>query len=187
MRASDLKSGLLVKMDGDPHVVENIQIQTPSARGAVTLYKVRFRNAKTQQKLDKTFKGEDVLEETEMAVREVSFSYRTDEEWVFMDSKDYTEYRLMDSDLTEEKKYLAEDLEGLLIYLSEGQVVRLGLPIVVEMPIMECTPSMKGASATARTKPATLPTGLVVLVPEYLEQGQKIKVDTRTGQFLGRA
>ena len=187
MRACDLKNSSMVKMDGDPYVVENIQVQTPSARGTATLYKVRFRNARTKQKLDKTFKGEDNLEETEVNVREVTLSYKTQDEWVFMDSQDYSEYRLTEEVLGDDKLYVTEDLQGIQVLLSEGQVVRLGLPSSVEMEIVECTPALKGASATARTKPATLPTGLIVQVPEYLEKGERIKVDTRNGQFLSRA
>ena len=84
-------------------------------------------------------------------------------------------------------KYLTEELDGVLALIYNEQCIGVQLPTAVELKVVECDPGIKGASATARTKPATLETGLVVQVPEYLSQGETIKVDTRTGEYLSRA
>jgi len=86
-----------------------------------------------------------------------------------------------------ESPYLIEDLEGVMAMIYNDECVGIMLPVAVVLKIAQCDPGIKGASATARTKPATLETGLVVQVPEYLAQGESIKVDTRTGEFLSRA
>ncbi len=89
--------------------------------------------------------------------------------------------------MAEESQYLTEDLEELQILIYNDQPVGIQLPVAVELTVIQCDPGVRGNSATGRTKPATLQTGLVVQVPEYLEQGERIKVDTRTGPFLSRA
>ena len=187
MKASDLQNGSIVKLNGAPHVVEDLQVQTPSARGGASFYKVRFRNLATKQKTDRSFKGDDALEEVDFHRREVQFSYEDQGSFVFMDSEDYSEYSLNADDIADEKLYLTEDLEGIYALISDGKVLGLQLPPAVNIPISSCDPSIRGASATARTKPATLSTGLVVQVPEYISPEDTIRVDSRTGKFLGRA
>jgi len=105
----------------------------------------------------------------------------------FLDSVDYNQYALAKEDLVEECQYLTEELEGVQALLHNDACVGIQLPLTVELRVVECDPGVKGDSATSRTKPATLETGLVVQVPEYLSEGVTIKVDTRTGQFLSRA
>lgn len=187
IRACDLKRGSIVEINGAPHTVEDLQIQTPSARGGASLYKVRFRNLTTRGKLDQTFKGDDQLEDVSFRKTEVQFSYTQGDRYVFMDLSDYNEIAMTEAELGEQKNYLAEDTEGIHALVSEGKLLGIELPSTVELDVADCGPSMKGASATARTKPATLTTGLVVQVPEYLSPGERIRVDTRTGKFLGRA
>ena len=186
MKACDLQSGSIVKLNGAPHAVEELQVQTPSARGGASLYKVRFRNLATKQKADRTFKGEDALDEVDFRKREVQFSYEDQDAFVFMDSEDYSEYILHASDIADEKRYLTEDLEGIYVLISEGKILGVQLPPAVNIPVASCDPSIRGASATARVKPATLATGLVVQVPEYISPEDTVRVDTRTGKFLGR-
>ncbi len=90
-------------------------------------------------------------------------------------------------DASEQLPYLTESLEGMFALIYEDECVGLQLPSAVELTITQCDPTVRGNSATARTKPATLETGLVVQVPEFIKEGEKIKVDTRTGEFLSRA
>ena len=90
-------------------------------------------------------------------------------------------------DLRDELLYLTENLEGVQALIYNDQCVGIQLPLTVELKVVECDPGIKGASATSRTKPATLETGLVVQVPEYLSEGERIKVDARTGAYLSRA
>lgn len=185
--ARDLKKGDIVELNGAPHVLEDLTVTTPSARGGASLYRMRFRHLATKQKVDKTLKGDDVLGAVEFRKRAVQFSYQRGDRYVFMDLDDYSEIGITEHDIEDEKLYITEDMEGIQVLVSDGRVIGFELPPVAELKIEQCDPSMRGASATARTKPATLSTGLVVQVPEYLAPGEVIRVDTRTGEFLSRA
>jgi elongation factor P len=187
IKACNLNKNSIVNIQGTPHVVESLQVQTPSARGGATLYKVRFRNVQTRQKVDQTFKGEDALEEAHFETREVQYLYKDGDRFAFMDLSDYSQFELTEEELGEAVQYLVDDMEGITALISEERVLGVRMPDVVELEIVECDPSMKGASATARTKPATLSTGLVVQVPEYIAQGDVIRVDTRSNSYLSRA
>lgn len=176
-----------MKIEGAPCMVDNIQVQSPSARGSATLYKVRFRDIASKQKIDKVFKGDDVLDEADFERREVQFLYVDGQNYAFMDLDDYSQFELNLDDLGEQTGFLAEGLEGITSLMSDGKVLGIELPPVVLLEITETGPSMRSASATARTKPATLSTGHIVHVPEYLETGEVVKVDTRTGAFISRA
>ena len=186
-RASELKRGSIVQLNGAPHILEDLTIQTPSARGGASIYKMRFRNVITKNKEDKAFRGEDMLEDVAFEKREVQFSYVQGDTYTFMDLEDYNEFSLKADDLEFERQYLVEGMEGITALISEARVLAIEVPGVVELMISECGPPLKGASATARTKPATLATGFVVQVPEYLAPGEIVRVDTRTGKFLSRA
>ena len=104
-----------------------------------------------------------------------------------MDSESYEQYTIGMSDVENEMKYVTEDLQGMLALVYNGECVGLQVPPTVELKISQCDPGVKGNSATGRTKPVTLETGLQVQAPEYLKEGEVIKVDTRTCEFLGRA
>ncbi len=186
-KASDTKRGDIIKLDGQPHVVEQLDITTPSARGATSLYHFRFRNLTTKQKVDKTCKGDVPLDPCDFQKRGVQFSYIDGNRYVFMDSDDFSEIVLHEEDIPEEVPYLTDEMEGIHALFCDGRCVAIELPTVAVLEVTACDPSMRGASATARTKPATLSTGLIVQVPEYLAPGERIRVDTRTGKFLTRA
>lgn len=186
-KASDIKRGMMVSLNGQPHVVEDLKVQTPAARGGTSLYKIRFRNIVSKQKEDRTLKGDDDLPSADVQRREVQFSYSQDGAYMFMDLEDYSEFALSESDLQREKQFLTEGLEGITALLSEGRILSIELPDVVELEVVESEPSARGATAAARTKPATLSTGLVVQVPEYLDCNEVVRVDTRTAKFLSRA
>jgi elongation factor P len=187
MLAKDIKRGHIVNYNGAPCMIETINVQSPSARGAATLYKYRARNLITKQKVDITLKGTDSLNEADFARRPIKFMYADPSDVHFLDQEDYNQYALSKTDLEEELKYLTENLEGVQALIYNDQCVGIQLPLTVHLKVVQCDPGIKGASATARTKPATLETGLIVQVPEYLEQGETVKVDTRTGNYLSRA
>ena len=186
IKACDLTKNSVVEINGDPHVVEQLRTQSPSARGASTLYKVRFRNVRTRSKLDQVFKGDDPLKESDFETRMVSFSFREGDRFTFMDLEDYSQFELMGDEMEGTIPYLVDGMEGIKALMQGGKVLCLQLPDTVELQITECAPTMRGASVTARTKAATLETGLVIQVPEYMEQGERVRVDTRTGEFLQR-
>ena len=186
-KAHELKRGNTVDIDGTPHVVEDFQVSTPSARGANSIYRIRYRNLATRQKVDKNYKGDDFIPDASFEKRPVQFSYTHGDTYVFTDLNDYSEIIVSEADIAAEKPYLVDDMEDIVALVADDRVLAIELPPTVELPIVECDPSIRGASATARTKPATLSTGLIVQVPEYLSPDQIIRVDTRTGKFLSRA
>ncbi len=187
-RASELSRNSVVLIGGAPHVVENLRVSTPSARGAATLFRFRFRNLITKAKLDQTCKGEEKFEDVAVERRPVQFLYREhDDSYVFMDEADYSQFTLTADELEEQAPYLVEELEGLRCLLVAGRPAAIELPSQVVQEIVECDPTMRGQTVTARNKPARTATGLVVQVPEYLERGELIRIDTRSGEFLGRA
>ncbi|HUT94535.1 MAG TPA: elongation factor P [Thermoguttaceae bacterium] len=187
MLAKDIKRGSIVSHGDAPCMVESVTVQTPSARGANTLYKFRARNLITKQKVDVTLRGGESLDEADFERHPVQYMYADATHLHFLDQADYNQYALPREDLAEESKYLTEDLEGVLALIYNEQCVGIQLPLTVLLRVVQCDPGVKGDSATGRTKPATLQTGLVVQVPEYLSEGERVKVDTRTGQFLSRA
>ncbi len=187
MLAKDIKPGHIVTYDSAPCMIETVTVQTPSARGAATLYKFRARNLISKQKVDFTLRGNEGLPEADFQRRPVKYMYADATHLHFLDQNDYNQYSLPQEELAEEAKYLTEETEGLQALIYNDQCVGIQLPVAVVLRIVRCDPAIRGASATARGKPATLETGLVVQVPEYLSEGERIKVDTRTGEFLSRA
>ncbi|MBE6425936.1 MAG: elongation factor P [Thermoguttaceae bacterium] len=187
MIAKNIKRGMIMVYEGNPVIIEGLFVQTPSARGASTLYKFRARNLLTKQKVDFTCKGDDNMNEADFSKRNVKFSYADSEKMYFMDEENFEMYELMFDEVADEKPYITEALEGMQVMIYNDLPVGVSLPVSIELQITQCDPGVKGNSATSRNKPATLETGLVVMVPEYIEEGTVIRVDSRTGEYLGRA
>ena len=186
-KASDLKKGSVVEIDGEVYFTRQIEKRNPSARGASTLFKVRFFNVRSGQKLEQTLKGDDFVKDGDLVRRSVQFSYREGDVTTFMDTENYSQYTLDAEAIEEQSCYITEDLEGMIALLVDGQIVGIEIPQTVELDITETAPGLKAASASARTKPALLSTGLEIQVPEYLESGERIKVNTTNGKFVSRA
>lgn len=187
-KACDLSRNNIVSINGAPYVVETLRVTTPSARGAATLFKFRFRNLLTKAKLDQTCKGDDKFDDLDFDRRAVQFLYKErDDVYTFMDTEDFSQFSLSADDLGEQALYLVEELEGIKALVVNGTPAAIELPVTVVLTVASCEPTMKGQTATARSKPACTETGLVVQVPEYVTDGETIRVDTRTGEFLGRA
>jgi len=187
MQAKEIKPGAIVNYEGAPVLIEKVNVQSPSARGAATLYKFRGRDLVTRQKIDFVLKGTDSLAQADFHKRAVSLMYADADQVHFLDQTDFNQYSLSREDVAEELPYLTESLQGMMALIYNGDCVGVQLPTAVDLKITQCDPAVRGNSATGRTKPVTLETGLVVQVPEYLEEGEVIKVDTRTGEYLSRA
>lgn len=187
IKACELKKNIVVDINSTPHVLETIDIKTPSARGANTLYKFRFRNLVTGQKHDKTCSGDDPFQEANILRRKIQFLYKDDTTATFMDMENYSQYLMNVEDIEYEKDFMVDGLENVMGIISEGNLVAINLPPSVDLKIVECPPGLRSASATARPKSATLETGLVVQVPEYIEQDEVVRVNTETGKYLSRA
>lgn len=186
-KASEIKKGSVVELDGEVYIARQIEVRNPTARGASTLYKIRFFNVRNGKKVEETLKSDDILKAGNLERRQVQFSYREAGSVTFMDNENYSQYTLDDEALEDETGYLTEDLEGITAMLVDGEIVAVELPAAVSLEIVDTAPGIKGASATSRTKPATLSTGLEVQVPEYLENGEIIRINTTNGKFLSRA
>lgn len=187
MQAKEIKPGAVVVYDDAPVMIEAVSVQGPSARGAATLYKFRGRNLVTRQKTDITLKGSDFLNEANFEKRPVKLMYRDAEQLHLLDQQNFNQYSIALHDVEREAQFLTEELEGMLALVYNDECVGLQLPTAVELTITQCDPAIRGNSATARTKPLTLETGLVVHGPEYLTEGERVKVDTRSGEYLSRA
>ncbi len=186
-KASDLKRGMVVDINDEPYSVKDIEVRNPSSRGASTLYKVRFNHLKTKQKRDESLKGDDFLKEVDCERKLVQFSYKDSDGHTFMNLDDYEQFTINSSDIEDETDYLIEGLEGIVAILLDGQIIAIELPAAIAINIIDTAPGLKGASASARTKPAILATGLEVQVPEYIESGEMIKINTVSGKFMSRA
>lgn len=187
MKANELKRGMIVDIDGVPHLIRQLEGKSPSSRGGVTMYKVRYLNLQTQQKLDEAYKGDDVVKIADCIRMNVQFSYREDETLYFMSTADYSQYGINAEQVEDDIPYLTDQLDGITALIMDDRLMGIELPQTVVMEIVSTPPSGGSASATARPKPATLDTGLEIQVPEYLTTGEKIKVSTVTGKFVSRA
>ena len=185
-KAGDLKRGMIVELDGKPHIVKSVESRSPSSRGASTLYKVRFNNLQTGQKRDESYKTDDMLKEADCNRVPVQYSYTDGDYEVFMNMDDYSQYSLNRDDIKEQMGFITEGLEGITALLMDNKVLGIELPQTVNLSITETAPKIKGASASSRTKTAVLSTGIEVQVPEYLDAGEVIKINTSTGKFMSR-
>ncbi len=186
-KANELKLGTAIEINGEPYVVKHIDVRNPTSRGATTLYKIRFTHMKTRQKLDETYKSDDMLKAADCSRVNVQYSYQDGDTYYFMNSETYEQYGLTAEDLEGQTEYLTDGLDGIIMLLMDEAPLGIQLPTTITLQVVETPPAMKGASATNRTKPAKLTTGLEIQVPEYIENGEMIKVNTETTKFSSRA
>ncbi|MDW8479644.1 MAG: elongation factor P-like protein YeiP [Xanthomonadales bacterium] len=187
MRAADVKRGMVVEHEGRIWQVREVERSAPTARNSNVTFRFVLSGIPGGQKLDLSLRAEDELRELELARRPVQFSYRDGSDFVFLDAESFEPYVLDESLVGEAVGYLSEGLEGCHLRLLDERPVGLELPPSVVLEIVETPPELKGATATKRSKPARLATGIEVQVPEYLAVGDRIRVSTLTGEYLGRA
>ena len=186
-KASDLKKGTIVEIDGQLFKTKNIDVRSPSSRGANTLYKITFMNIQKKQKLEQTLSGTDFVKEADCSRCNLQFLFKDDQFFNFMDVQNYNQYTLSIKEVDEAAHYLPDGQESIIGMLYEDGLIGIELPASVSLKVIETAPAIKGASASARTKSATLETNFVVQVPEYMAEGEIIKVNTATGKFTSRA
>ena len=186
VNVTELKRGDILEIDGDPWHATDVQSQTPSARGASLLVKAKVKNLRTGQTLAKTWRGGETVTTAEVDYRPAQFLYRQGEDLVFMDLGSYDQITLDVVKVGDAAGYLLENVEVKTVLFKEP-VIALNLPVTVDLKVEETAPAIKGATAQAQLKPATVETGIQVLVPSYIESGERIRVDTRDGRFVERA
>ncbi|TKJ30197.1 MAG: elongation factor P [Chloroflexi bacterium B3_Chlor] len=181
--ATDLRKGVTFELNGDLHRVLEYQ-HSYIGRGSANV-RTKLRNLRTGRTVERTFGASEKFLEVRLELRQVQYLYRDGDLYYFMDTETYEQPALAAEALEDKVNYLKE---GLVLSLSmfEGQPVETELPVTVELEVTETDPGVKGDTATGATKRATLETGLVVQVPLFVEQGDIIRVDTRTGEYLTR-
>ena len=186
VNVTEVKRGDILEIDGDPWQATEVQSQTPSARGASLLVKAKVKNLRTGQTLARTWRGGETVATADVEYRQAQYLYRQGEDFVFMDLTSYEQIPLDEEKVAEARGYLLENLEVRTVLFQE-RVIALNLPITVDLTVEETNPPIKGATAQAQLKPARVETGITVLVPPYIETGERIRVDTRDGRFVERS
>ncbi|HCH5063592.1 TPA: elongation factor P-like protein YeiP [Vibrio parahaemolyticus] len=186
-KASEIKKGFAIESNGKTLLVKDIEVTTPGGRGGAKIYKMRCTDLTTGARVDERYKSDDVVETVEMNKRAVVYSYADGDEHIFMDNEDYSQYTFKHNEVEDDMLFINEDTQGIHIILVGGSAVGLELPSSVELVIEETDPSIKGASASARTKPARFASGLVVQVPEYIATGDRVVINTAERKYMSRA
>ncbi len=186
-KASEIKKGFAIESNGKTLLVKDIEVTTPGGRGGAKIYKMRCTDLTTGARVDERYKSDDVVETVEMNKRAVVYSYADGDEHIFMDNEDYSQYTFKYNEVEDDMLFINEDTQGIHIILVDGSAVGLELPSSVELVIEETDPSIKGASASARTKPARFASGLVVQVPEYIATGDRVVINTAERKYMSRA
>jgi elongation factor P len=186
-KASEIKKNAAIEYNGRVFIVKDIERSVPQGRAGGSLYRMRMYDLVTGAKVDETFKDSDMLNLADLSKRPAKFSYIDGDEYVFMDNEDYTLYNINKESIAEEILFIDESTEGMQVIIVEDSPVALDMPSTVDLVITETDPSLKGGSATARTKPAILSTGLTVQVPEHISTGDRIKINIEERKFMSRA
>ncbi|MCL5039109.1 MAG: elongation factor P [Firmicutes bacterium] len=181
---NDFRTGVTIELDGEVYSVVEFQHVKPGKGSAFV--RTRIRNLKTGNVLEKTFNAGEKLPRAHVDRREVQYLYNTGDQYIFMDNETYEQLTLTKEQLGDAIYYMTENMVMWLL-MFQGASIGVELPNFVVLKIVETDPGFKGDTATGGSKPARMETGLVVKVPFFIENGQAIKVDTRTGQYIERA
>lgn len=181
---TDFRTGLTFELEGE--VVQLMDFQHVKPGKGAAFVRCKLRNVKTGATVERTFRPGEKFPKAHIDRKEMQFLYKEGESWTFMDTETYEQVSLQESLLEDAPKYLKENMTtGILFY--QGQVIGIDLPKQVELQVAATEPGIKGDTASGGGKPATLETGLVVQVPFFVNEGDVLIIDTRTGQYVSRA
>lgn len=186
-KANEIKRTQVIEWQGRVLLVQQVDVQSPSSRSGTTLYKMRMKDVRTGQKIENSFTGDEIINLADFQRCEVQYLYREANQLTFMNAEDYSQYTVDDDSLGEEALWLFDGIEGVQGMLVDGKLASIEVPTTLTLEIVETSPSIKGGSASARTKPATLSNGVVIQVPEYIASNELVKVNTETRKFMSRA
>ncbi|MBI4743611.1 MAG: elongation factor P [Actinobacteria bacterium] len=180
---NQFKNGITIELDGTLFTIIEFQHVKPGKGGAFV--RTKLRNVKTGAVIDKTFRAGEKVEQAILDRREMQYIYSDPSHYYFMDTKTFDQIPLSPEQVGEGTNYL---LEGMLVTITlyENNPIGIELPITVELEVANTDPGIKGDTASGGTKPATLETGLVVQVPLFIQIGDVVKIDTRTGTYITR-
>ncbi|HEY0334094.1 MAG TPA: elongation factor P-like protein YeiP [Stenotrophomonas sp.] len=187
MKATEIKKGNVVEYNNGVYQIRDIERSSPQGRGGNVRFRFIMYSVPGGAKLDASFDADDNLTEVELLRRQATFSYKDGEAFVFLDDEDYTPYTLDADVIGDGAGYITDGLTGLYVQVIDDQPVGLQLPASVTLEVIETPPELKGGTATKRPKPAKLNTGIEIMVPEYITNGERVLVSTTTGEFAGRA
>ena len=183
MDTSDIRKNVKMMLDGAPYTVVDFQFVKPGKGQAFT--RVKIRNLATGAILERTFKSGEKLEPADVEERKLQYIYPEGENYVFMDPQSGEQVYVSQDKLGDEKKFLLDGLD-VDVVLWNGNAVAISLPAHVVVQITHSDPGVKGDTASNVTKPATIATGAQIQVPLFIKEGEWVKVDTRTGEYLER-
>ena len=187
MKAYDIKKGNVVEHNGTVYQIRDIERSSPQGRGGNVKFRFTMYSVPGGSKFDLSLGGDDELKEVELSRRQATFSYKDGDAFVFMDDEDYTQYQLDAANIGDAAGYITDGLTGCYVQIIDDQPVALQLPTSVVLEVVDTPPELKGGTATKRPKPARLNSGIEIQVPEYITNGEKVWVNTATGEFAGRA
>jgi elongation factor P len=180
---SDFRKGLKIEFDGKPFEIVDFQHVKPGKGGAFV--RTKLKNMLNSRILDQTFRSGEKVGQPDMQEKQMQYLYKDSENYCLMDNETYEQIFLTEEQMGESRLYLVENTDVKVLFFN-NEPIGLDLPIFVELEVTDTEPGVKGDTASKVTKPATLETGAVVPVPIFLEIGDKIKVDTRTGAYVER-
>lgn len=183
---SGFKKGVCVVHRDQPCIIVDYTVSTPTARGANTIFRTKFRNLVTGQLFTDAIRSGEKFSEVDLERHKASYLYNDGSRWHFMDDESFEQFDFGAEDLGGDELFISDGIEGLQAVLIDGAIVSLQLPLAVEQDVVECDPTIKGATAQAQLKPAKTSTGLEIQVPAYVEAGVRIRIDTRDGHFIER-
>ncbi len=182
--AGDLRPGMKIELDGAPYVVTDYQWVKPGKGGAFN--RTKLKNMRTGSIVERTFRTEEKVERAELEERRAQFMYRSDDEYHFMDTETYEQFFLPEEQLGDAREYLKEEMV-VTIVSHRGSPLTVEVPTFVELAVAKTDPGVRGDTASGGSKPATLETGAVIQVPLFINVGDRLRVDTRTGTYIERA
>ena len=181
--SSDLRKGLKIIIDGQPYIITDFQFSKPGKGQA--LYRCKLKNMITGYTMDRTYRSGDKFEPANLEERRMQYLYNDAEGYHFMDTKTYDQVTLTEENIGEAKNFLQDNMEVDVLFFNETPI-SINLPNFVQLKVIKADPGVKGDTATGATKPATLETGYTIQVPLFIEEGETLKIDTRTGQYVER-
>jgi len=180
---ADLKKGLKITLDGDPYIVIAFDFAKPGKGQA--LYRTKMRNMITGNILDRTYRSGETFDPASLEDRKMQFLYKEEDHYVFMDNQNYEQYRMSEEAVGDAKHYLTDNLPVDLLLLSD-KAIAVDVPNFVNLRVVQTDPWVKGDTSGSDSKPATVETGYVLRVPPFIEEGELIVIDTRTGDYSTR-
>ncbi len=180
---SSFRNGLKIELDGEPFTITYFQHVKPGKGGAFVRTKVK--NLKTGRVLDRTFRSGEKVDEADVEDRSMQYLYHDGDSFIFMDNSSYDQVPFSKDQIGDAAKFLKENLEVDVLFWR-GNPINIELPSFIEATVTQCDPGVKGDTASGATKPATIETGAVVQVPLFIKEGEVLRVDTRTGEYVER-